>query len=153
MIKKIGLTTIALTTLLLTGCGGGGSTSDSTGTNNNFSQSQRTTTISNKNYVLVLKNSPTGICETSEFRYELSKKLTSLVTEERANTATCRDYGKNNDGAECLVDYYKETGSGSGNVACVVGFNGTTSNYKQAKLVGDSSFMDIIDTTFIQVAE
>jgi len=158
MIKKLGLTTIALSTLLLTGCGGSGDTSGATNTNNKFSGSQRDNAISNKKYVAIIKNVPSDICELSVFRNKLSQTYTDIVTAEKSNNTTCRDYGKRRDGIECAVSYY--TGTAPGHVACVVGSNGKKGNYKQSKIVekssfivGESSFMDIIDTTFIQVAE
>ena len=135
MIKNITLTGIALSALLLSGCGGGGG---------------NTNPISDKNYVVILKNVPSGICESQEYRNLLSQDFSGVITEERSNSVNCGDYNKKNDQIECAIDYY--TGTTTGNVACVVGIDGARYN-KQAKIVEGSTYSNTIDTKFIQVAE
>ena len=135
MLKKIGLTTLTLSALLLSGCGGGGSDKNP---------------MDSKNYIVILKNVPSGICESQIYRDLLSENLNGVITEERSNSVHCGDYGKNNDQIECGIEYY--SGAESGNVACVVGADELKYN-KQARIVGNSSFPSMIDIKFIQVAE
>ena len=135
MIKKVGLATIAVSALLLSGCGGGGGNSNP---------------MNDKNYIVILKNVPAGICESQAYRDILSEDLSGVLTEERSNNINCSDYGKKDDEIECGVRYY--TGAVTGNVACVVGADGIRHN-KQARIVGKSTFGSIIDTKFIQISE
>jgi len=133
MFKTLSLTGLILGSLLLSGCGG----SD-------------TNPMNDKKYIIILKNVPSGICESTEYRNILSEKLAGVLTEEKPNSIQCSDYNKKNDRVECGVDYY--SGSNPGNVACVVGLDGEKLN-KQAKIVGASTFGNNIDTMFIQIAE
>ena len=134
MIKKLGITTLILSVLLLTGCGGGSDKNP----------------MNDKNYIVILKNVPSGICESQAYRDILSENLRGVLTEERSNTVNCGNYGKQNDQVECGIEYY--SGASTGNVACVVGTDGSRYN-KQAKIVEGSTYSNTIDTKFIQVAE
>jgi len=140
MIKKIGLTTMALSVLLLSGCGGGSDDSKS---------------IKDRKVILILKDVKSGICESKEYRDLLSQKLTAVLTEERSNSIQCSDYGKINDMRECGIEHY--TGSNRGNKACVVGTDGPRSKKQNKKVTTEKSIdlidFDLIDTTFIQIAE
>jgi hypothetical protein len=134
MIKKLGLTTLALSALLLSGCGGGGGKTDP---------------MNDKNYIVILKNVPSGICESPEYRNILSEDLIGVLTEERSNTVSCGDYGKTNDQVECTIEYYSGV---TGTVACVVGTDGPKYN-KHAKVLEGSAYSNIIETKFIQISE
>jgi len=134
MIKKLGLTTLVLSALLLSGCGGGSDKNP----------------INDKKYIVILKNVPSGICESQLFKDRLSENLRGVLTEEKSNTVNCGDYGKKNDQVECDVEYY--SGVTTGNVACVVGTDGSMYN-KQAKVLEGSIYSDIIETSFIQISE
>ena len=138
--KNLSLVTIATSIVLLTGCGRGSDKNP----------------MNDKKVIAILKNVPSGICESQVFRDNLSEDYRGLLTEERRNTVNCGDYGRKNNGIECAVGYY--SGTYTGNVACVMGADGRRYN-KQAKIVEGSTYsntvdaIDIIDTKFIQVAE
>jgi len=135
MLKKLILSTTILSALMLNGCGGGKKNSNP---------------MNDKNVIVILKNVPSGICETQSYRDILSEDFTGIITEEKSNNINCNDYGKKNDMIECGVENY--TGPVTGNVACVVGADGFKHN-KQAKIVGKFTFGSIIDTKFIQISE
>ena len=125
--------TLTLSALLLSGCGGGSDKNP----------------MNDKKLIVILKNVPSGICESQLFRDKLSEELRGVITEERANTVNCGDYGKKNDQVECGIEYYS---GATGNVACVVGTDGMKYN-KQAKVLEGSIYSNIIETSFIQVSE
>jgi len=133
MIKKLGLTTLVLSALLLSGCGGGSDKNP----------------MNDKKYIVILKNVPSGICESQLYRDELSRELRGVLTEEKSNTVNCGDYGKRNDEIECGIEYYS---GANGNVACVVGADGMKYN-KQAKVLEGSAYSNIVETRFIQISE
>jgi len=133
MIKKLGLTTLVLSALLLSGCGGGSDKNP----------------MNDKKYIVILKNVPSGICESQLYRDELSRELRGVLTEEKSNTVNCADYGKRNDEIECGIEYYS---GATGNVACVVGADGMKYN-KQAKVLEGSAYSNIVETRFIQISE
>ena len=111
MINKIALTGIALSALLLNGCGGGGGSSDP---------------MNDKNYVAIFSNVIAGVCESNEFATALSDDgLRDFITRETDNTTSCETYAKVNDGAECAVEFI-----GGGNLNCVVGFNEIPQGYR-----------------------
>ncbi len=138
MLKKITLTGIALSALLLSGCGGG--------SDNN----ENVNPMNNKEVIVILRDVSPGICESAEYRNLLSVELIGVLTEEKPNTVTCADYGKKDDRIECTVEYYTE--AGRGNVACVVGADGLKNN-AQARVVDSSYFATTVHTKLIQLAE
>lgn len=104
MIKKLGLTAVALSALLLSGCGGGGDDSDP---------------MDDKNYIVILQSVQSGICESDALASELiSSGFIGLLTRETDTSTTCGTYGKANDYVECGVEFI-----GDGDRNCVVGFD------------------------------
>ena len=111
-IKYVGILLCAA--VFFPGCGGGSSDSAAD-------------PISEKRYIAIVKNVQPGICETEVFRSQLQTTLSqqygftvvNLLTEETAADTTCATYGKTNDGVYCA-----ETYEGTGNVNCVIGFDG-----------------------------
>ena len=134
MIKKLGLTTLVLSALLLSGCGGGSDKNP----------------MDDKKLIVIMKNVPAGICESQAYRDILSEDWRGVVTEERANSVSCGDYGKRNDEIECGIRYY--SGTTTGNVACVAGTDGSRYN-KQAKVLEGSAYSNYVETRFIQISE
>ena len=135
MMKNFGFATIVTSIVLFTGCGGNED-------NNNA--------MNSKEVVVILKDVPSGICESEEFRNILSEQFTGIITEEKPNTVTCADYEKTNDNRECGIEYY--TDINRGNVACVVGADGFKKNV-HAKVINSSFFATSVYTRFIQIAE
>jgi len=86
--------------------------------------------IAKKNFVLIMKDSPSGICEMEDFRDDIADTFINLVTSEEDNSITCSKYGKT-DGDECEIFYYE--GDDADNVACVVGFNDVEAESKRQK--------------------
>lgn len=106
MTNKLKLTTIALTALLLSACGGGSSDG---GTSN---------PINDKKFVIILTEVQLGICESDAYRAALSSEgFQDFITEETENTTSCETYGKTNDGETCGMELL-----GEGNKNCVIGF-------------------------------
>ena len=143
MIKKVGFF-LGLSILLLSGCGGGGS---SKGENSIKDK------ISNKKYVVIMKNMPSDICESKDFKNALtSKGFTGIVTQETSNDAvSCETYGKRNDGRECdIADYRDYDYAGSGDVNCVIGFDGMK-NDRQEKYIESIDMFDAVETTLIEM--
>ena len=130
---------MALSVVFFVGCGGGSSEGLSA-------------QIKSKNYVLILKNAPSGVCETSEFKDALVLEgLRDVVTSEELNSVSCATYGKTF-GADCEVEYY--TGRDRDNVACVVGFNDFVAmSSKREKQINETDTSDTVDTVMIQIAE
>ena len=112
MIKKL-KSLATLSAVLLGGCGGSA----------NSNNADSTTAMSYKQHILILRNTPSDLCERDDFRDELSKKLIGVLTKERPNTISCSDYGRSNDKRECEIAPYSDNPE-DGNVSCVVGSNG-----------------------------
>ena len=110
--RNIGLTTIAISALLLSGCGGsGGGNSDP---------------MNDKNYVAIYQDLEAGRCESAEVAAGLTDLgLRDYITRETDNTTSCATYGKVDDGIECAVEYI-----GTGTRNCVVGFNEIPPGYR-----------------------
>jgi hypothetical protein len=123
--KTLGLTTVVLSALLLTGCGGGGSKGDP---------------IKKKNYVVIWTEVQVGRCESQDFRNILIQAGASndVIVKETAMNTSCATYGKQNNGNECYMAYV-----GGGDRNCVAGFNGYTGSNKQTKLIGEIELSDI----------
>ena len=108
MMKKLGLTSIIASALLFTGCGGGGGGSD-----------EPVNPLVEKNYIVILTEVQAGICESTEFRTELSRLgFENFITEETDNTSSCATYGKENNDIECTMELV-----GGGDRNCAVGFD------------------------------
>ena len=127
MIKKLGLTGIALSALLLSGCGGGGDDTDP---------------MDDKNYIAIIANVETGICESDALRSELTNAgITGLLLRETDNTTTCGTYGKANDGNECAIEYI-----GNGTFNCVIGFDDVPADFDGfARQVGPVELADTLE--------
>jgi len=100
MTKILGLTSMVLGSLILSGCGG-----------------NSTRTVSDSKNILIIQNTIKGICESTIAREELSKKLTNLITKELPSGALCSDFNKI-EGENCVYEDDNE-----GNVDCAVGFD------------------------------
>jgi len=142
MIKKLKLTTIVLSVALLSGCGGSGSKSKSI-----------TEQISERNYVVIMHNSPNGICEDPRFIPLFTQNLqdegisvTNVITHEEDNTASCALYGKSSLNCESVL-YDEEN---PGNVACVVGLDRSPTN-KNLKQIHTFDMSDKIITSTLQI--
>ena len=124
MIKISGLTTIALSALLLTACGGGG----------------KNDPIKKKNYVVIWTEVQAGLCESQDFKNILTQAGVSydVIVKETAMNTSCETYGKQNNGNECYMAYV-----GGGDRNCVAGFNQYTGNNKQTKFIGEGELYDI----------
>ncbi len=103
MSKLLSIVTISALSIILTACGGGSSSSS----------------IADKNYIVVLKEVPTGVCESQLYRDTLEGYgLEGVVTEETDTSSNCETYGKTNDGETCIEESY-----GTGDVNCIIGFD------------------------------
>ena len=126
--KKLGLATVALSALLLSGCGG----------------SKKKDPMNDKRYIAIWTEVASGICETADFKHVVVQAGASndvLIKETSGNTS-CETYGKKNDDNECAMGRI-----GNGDKNCVAGFN-TFTNNKQAKITNDDSInlSEILDT-------
>ena len=128
MIKKLALTGITLTALLLTGCGGGGGGS--------------TDPMKEKNYIIILNDVTSGICESEAFTQELSAGgFTDFLTRETDNSTNCGTYDKTNNDVECTTQYI-----GGSDKNCVVGFNDIPAGYSGlARQTGPVQLFDTVD--------
>ena len=103
---KIVTLSILSTFLLLQGCG-----SDSGSSKNS---------IESKKYIVILKQVPNSICESSLYRDELKKQgLEGVVTKETESSTSCSTYGRENDGESCAEEYLSYDSSYNKN--CVIG--------------------------------
>ncbi len=103
MNRKITSATLLSLALLLSACGGG-SSFDS---------------MSDKDYIVILKNVPAGICESTLYRDTLKGYgFKGVLTEETTTETDCETYGKSNDGQYCAEEFYD-----NGEKNCVVGFD------------------------------
>jgi len=128
--KKLGLTTIALSTLLISACGGGGG-------------GKKSDPMNEKNYIIIETFVPAGICESNEFAQELRDGgLRNFITRETDSSTSCATYGKRNDNIECDMNYI-----GGGTKNCVTGFNEIPAGYNQNHLKPTTSteLNDIIE--------
>ena len=125
--KKLGLATVALSVLLLSGCGG----------------SKKKDPMNDKKYVIILTNISSGICESAEYRNRLSLRMGGLLTKETANNTSCGTYGKKNDGNECGQEDAPVNVRGNKN--CVVGFDTLDGQGKQTKSVGNNELFNIAE--------
>jgi len=138
--KQLGLISIILNIIFISGCGGGGSS------NNNGNS-----VLANKPFMIIQKNSTNGVCEQQIFKNALSQSgFIGILTEEKSNSISCADYGKTNNGNTCYE--YNYTGTNQGNVACVIGFD-SQSERKKVDFNYNNIIVDTIDTLFIQIAE
>ncbi len=102
--------------------------------------------MSDKNYIVILKSVPSGVCESKLYRDTLkSYGFKGLKTEETTADTSCDTYGKINDGQYCVEEDYD-----AGEVNCVVGFNEYSGNYddvsfrKSNTSANESSDLDIV---------
>ena len=135
-LSKIVLASLGV--LFVTGCGGGGS------------GSAVDSKWESKTVIVILKDIPSGICQSAEFRDSVSEEYTGVITEEKPNNTVCEDYGRKNDQETCGIIYYE--GSPKGNVACVIGIDGVRDG-QSSKKIGVTSFKDDIHTKFIQLSD
>ena len=135
------LKSIAFFTLLLIGISGcGGDSEESMG---------------EKKYIVILKNVPSGVCESAIYRNTLeSYGFEDLLTEETTTDTSCDTYGKTNDGEYCAeVDY------DAGDVNCVVGFNDYSGSYddlsfrKRNAAIEESNDLDIVTSTLTEAMQ
>jgi len=129
--KKLGLVTVALSVLLLSGCGG------------SKKKDSKKDPMNDKRYIAIWTEIASGICESAEFRHVIVEAGASddvLIKETSGNTS-CETYGKKNDDNECAMGRI-----GNGDKNCVAGFNTFTN--KQAKIINDDSInlSEILDT-------
>jgi len=131
----------ALCTLLMIGINGCGDDSDES--------------MSDKNYIVILKSVPSGVCESKLYRDTLkSYGFKGLKTEETSADTSCDTYGKINDGQYCAEADYD-----AGDVNCVVGFNEYSGNYddlsfrKSNASANESSDLDIATSTLTEAMQ
>ena len=126
--KKLGLATVALSVLLLSGCGGGGSKSTTE------KMKERTTIVITHNY-------PDEICKSQQLKNELAAEgITDIITSVEDNSVSCQTYGRTNNGSTC----YEHTLGGYPN-ACVVGANASSS-----VAIDTAKMMDITPDTLLK---
>lgn len=127
MIKKLALTGVALSALLLSGCGGGGGSSDP---------------MNDKNYIGIFNDTPAGVCESAEFSQILIELgLSNFITRETDASTTCATYGKTNNDVECTTDYI-----GGGTANCVIGFDNIPAGYNGlARQTGPVKLFDTME--------
>lgn len=130
MIRKTSFIAL-LSALLLSGCGGGGSTDS----NQN--------SMNDKKYIIILRDIRSGICESSEYRTELSSAMGGLLTKETATDTSCSSYGKVNDGVECQEEIVPYEISGDKN--CVIGFNTTNRDGRSARVTENAQLSDLAE--------
>ena len=111
--------------------------------------------MSEKNYIVILKNVPSGVCESSIYRDTLKDYgFKGLKTEETEAETSCETYGKTNDGQYCAEADYD-----AGDVNCVVGFNEYSGNYddlsfrKSNASADESSDLDIVTSTLTEAMQ
>ena len=111
MLKKLTLSTIVLSALLLNGCGGGSSTkADSI-------KEQ----LEKRDYIAIFHEYPAAVCTSQRLKDELAKKgFSAIITSVEDNSVSCGYYGRRNGGASCS----EELLGGYPN-ACVIGANGS----------------------------
>ncbi|HEO98740.1 MAG: hypothetical protein JW682_08380 [Campylobacterales bacterium] len=137
---------ISTAVLFVNGCGGGGSSS---------------TSISDKNYILIMYDAPSDICELPAFRDTLeSEGFVNPITSEESNTISCEDYGRVNDEfgtcyEDSMANYDPDL---VGDVACVVGFDDfiqvMVASYKNSEAKPSlTEATDTLQTSLIQIAE
>ena len=113
--KKLGLATVALSVLLLSGCGGGGS--KSTGNKSTIEK------MKEKTGIIITHNYPDEVCKSQRLKNELAAEgLTDIITSIEDNSVSCQTYGRANNGAICI----EQTLGGYPN-ACVIGANTSSS--------------------------
>ncbi len=89
MIKKLGLTTLVLSALLLSGCGGSGNKSQSI-----------TEQISNHDGVFIIHGAKKSFCELVSDSLVENGDIKDIIIDSPANTVNCSTYGKN-EGIDC----------------------------------------------------
>jgi len=132
MIKTLGLTTIVLSALLLSGCGG--------------SKKNTTENIKEKDVILIFHDVYNGNCQKKED--ELKNRLEGMQKEGlRAKDVTvdtvtqnvnCTTYGRSNDGLTCT-----EETLGQGTETCVITYN--ISQNKNLKQMGNENVSDLAE--------
>jgi len=124
MIKILGLTSIVLSSLILSGCGG----------------EDKKNPLNDKNYIIILEAVPAGLCESDEFRADISDLgLGDVITEETNDNTSCKTYGKTNDDIECATSYVSQ-----GPKNCVIGFDNIPSGY--SGLAKQTTELKLFDT-------
>jgi len=105
--------------------------------------------LSDKKYIVILQDVPSGICESELYRSTLENYgFQDVLTKETSNDTNCETYGKTNDGQYCAIAEYD-----AGDVNCVVGFNGYSGSYdelsfrKTNSASVESNDLDIATTT------
>ena len=142
MIKKLSLTVLTISTLVLSGCGSSSSSKEKSITER----------ISDKNYIVILKGIASGICESTEYKDALKTNFKELLTSEEPTTVTCATYGHTS--KTCDEGTY-EGASNKGDVACVIGFNKyiEKTTQKLSQSIDLSVALDTIQSSYIDIAE
>jgi len=131
MIKILGLTTIAMSTLLLTGCGGGDSKST-------------TEKIKEKDIIFIYNDVYNGNCQRKadeikrlgEEFHEGGFQIKDITVDTREKDVNCATYGRSNNGTTCSESYI-----GQGTETCVVAFN--VSQNKNLKQMENEEVSDL----------
>jgi len=117
--KKVKFSLIAMSTLLVIGCGGGGSKGESP-----------REIMSKKDAVIIFYSYPQEICESSSFQERLRRKYpkSNVLFQVESNDVSCRTYGKRYPMCET------SDSTDLGDKSCVVGFDFNSKHYKQDKI-------------------
>lgn len=117
MMKRLGLTTIALSVLLLSGCGS--SKKKSTDTNTSIDKNT-TEQMKERDAIRIAHSYPDEACD-SQIKSELARKgAKDIIISIEDNNVSCQTYGRiNTDKGNCSESIY-----GGHENACVVGMNG-----------------------------
>jgi len=124
--KKLGLATVALSVLLLSGCGGS-------------KKKSVTDEISSRKYVEILRYIPVNNrCEEADFKQYVINEThaTNLFVAEVDITASCATY-KKVENQNCLIEYY--TDADKGNTSCVLAYDSSIYDAKLNKSVTTSA--------------
>ncbi len=133
---------ISTAIILVNGCGGGGSSPS----------------ITDKNYIIIMHDVPSGVCETTLFKDLLvDNGFVNPLSSEEDDSVSCATYGR--DSSTCAEDSianYDPTLIGD--VACVVGFDDfiqvASVSYKDTEVKPSLlEATDSIQTSFIQISE
>jgi len=117
--KKLGLTTIVLAALLLTGCGGGGKNSSNTNQPQTIKEQ-----IKSRDIIVIFHNYPDDVCTSQRLKDTLNNNTTTnIITNIVNNNVTCKSYGRNSE--TCTENSFSQ-----GTNACVVGADLKNSNIK-----------------------
>jgi hypothetical protein len=104
--------------------------------------------ITEKDYVLIVKNAQPDVCESSSFKdFVLKKGFINPIFKEETNSITCATYDKRNDDNECTIVYAEN----KSDVACVIGYDGYQSNTRTSRSLDNNKMSNSIETIIYEM--